>query len=145
EGRVKESKGLADIIQTVNSSLELERVLNVIVEHAVALCGADSGSVYTRDTESGHYQLRSSCNTGASLVDTLSAAAEQLSSSAISQAAALRQRVEIADLAAQPPNAIRTALLAEGFRSVLIIPLLRDDKVLGALVLRRKKPERLAE
>lgn len=145
EGRVKESKGLADIIQTVNSSLELERVLNVIVEHAVALCGADSGSVYTRDAESGHYQLRSSCNTGASLVDTLSAAAEQLSSSAISQAAALRQRVEIADLAAQPPNAIRAALLAEGFRSVLIIPLLRDDKVLGALVLRRKKPERLAE
>ena len=62
EGKVRELDGLANIIQTVNSSLELERVLNVIVDHAVALCGADAGSVYTRDAGSGRYELRSSCN-----------------------------------------------------------------------------------
>lgn len=145
EGRVKQFKGLADIIQTVNSSLELERVLNVIVDHAVALCGADAGSVYTRDAESGHYELRSSCNTSETLVETLRSAGEMLGASAIGQAAALRQRVEIPDLAAEPDNPIRALLLAEGFRSLLAIPLVRDDEVLGALVLRRGKPERLAE
>ncbi len=146
EGKVRELNGLANIIQTVNSSLELERVLNVIVEHAVALCGADAGSVYTRDAVSGRYELRSSCNTSEKLVETLSSAGELMGNTgAIRQAEALRQRVEIADLAAEPPSALRAALLAEGFRSLLVIPLVRDDKVLGVLVLRRKKPEPLAE
>jgi class 3 adenylate cyclase len=146
EGKVRELNGLTNIIQTVNSSLELERVLNVIVEHAVALCGADAGSVYTRDAVSGRYELRSSCNTSEKLVETLSSASELMGNTgAIRQAEALRRRVEIADLAAEPPSALRAALLAEGFRSLLVIPLVRDDKVLGVLVLRRKKPEPLAE
>jgi class 3 adenylate cyclase len=146
EGKVRELNGLANIIQTVNSSLELERVLNVIVEHAVALCGADAGSVYTRDAASGRYELRSSCNTSEKLVETLRSAGELMASSGtFRQAETWRQRVEIADLAAEPVSALHAALLAEGFRSLLVIPLVRDDKVLGVLVLRRKKPEPLAE
>jgi class 3 adenylate cyclase len=144
EGRVKEFKGLAETIQTVNSSLDLERVLNVIVDHAVALCGADAGSVYTRNAASGHYELRSSCNMSEQLVKILRSAGELLSTGAIGQIAAPCRRVEIPDLAAEAPNAVGAALIAEGFRSLLVIPLLRDDKVLGALVLRRKKSERLA-
>jgi class 3 adenylate cyclase len=145
EDRVKEFKGLADTIQTVNSSLDLEHVLNVIVDHAVALCGADAGSVYTRDAASGRYELRSSCNTDEKLVATLSSGGELLGAAAIGQATGPCRRVEIPDLAAEPPSAVGAALLAEGFRSLLVIPLLRDDQVLGALVLRRRKPERLAE
>ena len=145
EGRVKEFKGLADIIQTVNSSLDLERVLKVIVDHAVALSGTDAGSVYTRDAASGRYELRSSCNTGEKLVAILRSAGELLGTGAIGNATAPCRRVEIPDIAAESPSAVGTALLAEGYRSLLVIPLLRDDKVIGALVLRRKKPERLAE
>jgi len=145
EGRVRELNGLANIIQTLNSSLELEHVLNVIVEHAVTLCGADAGSIYTRDAL-GRYELRGSCNTSTKLVETLRSAGELLGSTdAIRQAEALSQRVEIADLASAPSSALNGALLAEGFRSLLIVPLFRDDKTLGALVLRRKKPEPLAE
>ncbi len=145
EGRVRELNGLANIIQTVNSSLELEHVLNVIVEHAVALCGADAGSIYTRDAL-GRYELRGSCNTSINLVEILRSASELLGNTdTIRKAEALRQRVEIADLASAPGSALREALLAEGFRSLLIVPLLRDDKILGALVLRRKKQEPLAE
>jgi adenylate cyclase len=146
EGRVRELNGLANIIQTVNSSLELERVLNVIVEHAVALCGADAGSVYTRDAVSGRYELRSSCNTSEKLMETLSSASELSGSTGtIREAGALRQRVEIPDLAVEPASAVHAALLAEGFRSLLVIPLVRDDNDLGVLVLSRKKPEPLAE
>jgi adenylate cyclase len=146
ECKVRELNGLANIVQTVNSSLELERVLNVIVEHAVALCGADAGSVYTRDAVSGRYELRSSCNTSEKLVEALRSAGELLGSTGtFRQAETWRQRVEIADLAAAPVSALRAALLAEGFRSLLVIPLVRDDEVLGVLVLRRKKPEAWAE
>src|SRR5690242_5602751 len=47
ERSVQELKGLGDIIQAVNSSLELAHVLKVIVDQAVGLCGADAGSIYT--------------------------------------------------------------------------------------------------
>jgi len=107
EGRVRELNGLANIIQTVNSSLELEHVLNVIVEHAVALCGADAGSIYTRDAR-GRYELRGSCNTSTKLVETLRSAGELLGNSdTVRQAEASRQRVEIADLASAPGSALR--------------------------------------
>jgi class 3 adenylate cyclase len=123
----------------------LEHVLSVIMEHAVALCGADAGSIYTRDA-GGRYDLRGCCNTSTELVETLRSAGEiPASTDGIKQVEALRQRVEITDLAEEPSNAVRRALLAEGFRYLLIIPLLRDDKILGVLVLRRKRPGPLGE
>ena len=145
ERSVQELKGLGDIIQAVNSSLELAHVLKVIVDHAVGLCGADAGSIYTRDPASGWYELRGSCNTSEKLIETLSSAGELLGTTVIGQAAAQRRPVEIRDLAGQPHSPLRKSLLAEGFRSLLVVPLVRDDEVLGALVVRRKTKEPLAE
>ncbi|MGA8757483.1 MAG: adenylate/guanylate cyclase domain-containing protein [Stellaceae bacterium] len=145
KGRIRELDGLTNIIETVNSSLELEHVLGVIVEHSVALCGADAGSIYVRDA-AGRYELRGSCNTSAELVETLRSAGELLgNTNAIRQAETSRHRVEITDLASEPSSVWRRGLLAEGFRSLLIVPLLRGDKILGALVLRCKRPEPLQE
>jgi hypothetical protein len=119
EGRIRELNGFTNIIQTVNSSLDLEHVLSVIVEHSVALCGADAGSIYVRDA-AGRYDLRGSCNTSVELVETLRSAGELLgNTNAIRKAEASGHRVEITDLAAEPSSAWRRALLAEGFRSLL--------------------------
>ena len=44
-----------------------------------------------------------------------------------------------ADLLARgPDDPVRAVLLREGFKSALAVPLLRDDRILGALVIRRK-------
>jgi class 3 adenylate cyclase len=144
ERSVQELKGFGDIIQAVNSSLKLEHVLQVIVDRAVGLCGADAGSIYTLDLSSDTYELRGSCNTSERLVAILSSAGESLGATIVGQAVAQRRRMEVRDLTAQPESPLREALLAEGFRSILVLPLVRDEEVLGALVVRRKTKEELA-
>ena len=134
-----------DIMQVVNSSTKLEHVLQVIVDRAVGLCGADAGSIYTIDPSSGTYELRGSCNTSERLVEILRSAGEILGTTIVGQAVAQRRRMEAHDLAGQPDSPLRQALVAEGFRSVLVLPLVRGDDVLGALVVRRKTEEQLAE
>jgi class 3 adenylate cyclase len=145
ERSVQELKGFSDIIQAVNSSLKLGHVLQVIVDRAVDLCGADAGSIYTIDPSNGAYELRGSCKTSETLVEVLRSAGEFLGATIVGQAAAQRRRMEIRDLAGQPDTPLRQALAAEGFRSVLVLPLVRDDEVLGALTVRRKTDEQLEE
>jgi class 3 adenylate cyclase len=134
-----------DIIQVVNSSSKLEHVLQVIVECAVGLCGADAGSIYTIDPSSGTYELRGSCNTSDRLVEILRSSGEILGTTIVGQAVAQRRRVDFFDLEGQPDSPLRQALVAEGFRSLVVLPLVRDDEALGALVVRRKTKEQLAE
>ena len=145
ERSVQELKGFSDIIQTVNSSLKLEHVLQVIVDRAVGLCGADAGSIYTIDPASGTCELRGSCNTSERLDEILRSAGELLGATIVGQAVAQRRRMEVRDLAGQPDSLLRQALVTEGFRSVVVLPLVRGDEVLGALTVRRKTDEQLAE
>ena len=145
ERSVEELKGFGDVIQAVNSSLELEHVLKVIVDRAVGLCGADAGSIYTLDAASGSYELRGSCNTSEQLIEVLRSAGETFGTTIVGQAAAQRRRMEIRDLAGPPDTPLRRALVGEGFRSILVIPLIRDDQVLGALIIRRRTEEQLGE
>ena len=57
----------------------------------------------------------------------------------IGAAAAQRKPVQIADIQTirRPVNDI---ILREGFRGILVMPLLRPDHIVGALVVRRKQP-----
>src|SRR6185295_16367499 len=53
------------------------------------------------------------------------------------RAVQLREPVQIADLAEMRNMPLRDATLAAGYRSVLIVPLVRAQRVFGALVLNR--------
>jgi signal transduction histidine kinase len=55
-------------------------------------------------------------------------------------ATAQRVPVQIADLRNEPPNPLIDLILAAGFRAVLVIPLIRPDRAVGALVVRRRAP-----
>ena len=49
----------------------------------------------------------------------------------------------VADIAAAPRTPILTACLRDGWKSLLAVPLTRDDRILGALVVRRRTHGRL--
>src|SRR5262249_8489208 len=59
---------------------------------------------------------------------------------AIGEAAAQRKPVQIADLRDEPPSPIIELVLRSGYRALLIVPLVGPDRVVGALVVRRKRP-----
>src|SRR5262249_36975549 len=60
------------------------------------------------------------------------------SETAMSEAAARRAPVQLADLAERPSTPLRDASLASGFRAALIVPLVGPERLLGALVLQRR-------
>jgi len=51
-----------------------------------------------------------------------------------------RRPVQIPDVRNEPQTPMNAIILREGYRAVLVMPLLRPDRIVGALVVRRKKP-----
>jgi hypothetical protein len=58
----------------------------------------------------------------------------------IGQAASQRAPLQIADLQQEPASEILELVVRAGYRTVLIVPLLGAERIVGALVVRRKRP-----
>src|SRR5262249_22451630 len=55
---VEELRALGEVSQAVNSTLELETVLNTIVAKATQLSGTEAGAIYVHDDEKNEFALR---------------------------------------------------------------------------------------
>jgi signal transduction histidine kinase len=142
EQRVGELQALGEVGQALSSSLDLPTVLTTIVANATRLSGADGGVVYEYDDADGVFVLRASHQAPDDLVSALQAARLRLGEGVVGRAGAAREPFEVADVEASDLFAprLRNLLLAHGHRSVLAVPLLRDDHVLGGLVMARRVP-----
>jgi signal transduction histidine kinase/CheY-like chemotaxis protein len=133
-------RALGEVSQAVNSSLDLQRVLTTIVTHAVDLSGTDGGAIYEFDEAAQEFQLRATHGMSAQLIETIREAHIRLGETIIGQAAVRRAPVQTPDIHEQPRSALAAALDRESFRALLAVPLLREEQVLGALVVRRTAP-----
>jgi signal transduction histidine kinase/DNA-binding response OmpR family regulator len=132
-------RGLGEVTQAVNSTLDLETVLSTIVAKAVALSGTDVGVIYVCDEAEQAFHLRASYG----LSEELAALIEDQylgMSDAIRQATRDRKPQQMVDVGDEPPSPVREAARRAGFRARLVVPLTNADKVVGALVVRRKQP-----
>src|SRR6516225_9088628 len=55
-------------------------------------------------------------------------------------AAIQRKPIQVPDIRNEPASALNEIVFAEGYRSILIVPMLRPDNIVGGLVVRRKTP-----
>ena len=136
---VGELRALGEVSQAVNTSLDLETVLNTIVAKAVDLSGTDAGTIYEFDEASQEFQLRSTFGMDDALIAAIKDRHIHLGEAGIGQAAVQRAPVQIADLRAEA-SPILDVVVRAGFRALLIVPLLGADRIVGALVVRRKEP-----
>jgi GAF domain-containing protein len=60
--------------------------------------------------------------------------------SVVGRAALSREAVQVSDIQELPADSLRAALERAGFRALLAVPLLREERIVGALVVRRKAP-----
>jgi signal transduction histidine kinase len=136
---VEELRALGEVTQAVNSTLDLETVLSTIVAKAVQLSGTEGGVIYVFDELEQLFRLRATYGFSE---DLIAAVQEQHlgASDAIRQATQARQPQEIADIRDEPPSPVREIAVRAGYRARLIVPLVSVDKVVGALVIRRKQP-----
>jgi signal transduction histidine kinase len=132
-------QALGEVTQAVNSTLELETVLSTIVAKAVQLSGTEAGVIYVFDEREQAFHLRATYG----LSEELIAAIENQyvgTSDAIRQATQDRKPQQIADVRDEPPSPLREIAMRAGYRARLIAPLIDADKVVGALVVRRRQP-----
>jgi signal transduction histidine kinase len=136
---VEELRALGEVTQAVNSTLDLQTVLDTIVAKAVQLSGTEVGAIYVFDEVQQLFRLQATYG----LSEELIAAIEDQhigASDAIRQLTQDRQPQEIADIRDEPPSPLREIAMRAGYRARLTVPLVGTDKVVGALVIRRKQP-----
>jgi signal transduction histidine kinase/CheY-like chemotaxis protein/putative methionine-R-sulfoxide reductase with GAF domain len=143
---VEELQALGAVSQAVSSSLDLDSVLDSIVSHAVQLTGADAGTIYEYDEAAARFDLRVTHGMTHDHIEALRAAAPRLGEGAVGRAVAALEPVEIPDVTA--PGAYDTRLqdvtVGAGFRALLAVPLTRESRIIGGLVVRRRQPGRFA-
>lgn len=140
--RTQELTALGEVSQLVNSTLDLSQVLSTIVHHAVDLSGADGGAIYEYDEAAQAFRLRATERFGDDLTEKLRGISLRLGEGAVGRAGEMGEAVQIEDIAVEGSyrGALREILLAEGFRSVLAVPLRADGRLLGGLVVASKVP-----
>jgi signal transduction histidine kinase len=136
---VAELRALGEVSQAVNSTLDLETMLNTIVTKAVQLSGTDAGAIYVYDEQQRTFQLRSPYGMSQELIAALKG--QRIGGEdPVGQAARQRSTVQVADFSNEPSTPVQELILKAGYRALLVVPLVGPDKVLGALVVRRKQP-----
>src|SRR5450759_1500697 len=137
---VDELRALGEVSQAVNSTLDLETVLTTIVGRAVPLSRTDAGAIYVFDEERKEFRLHATYGMSEAMIAAITGRQIGLGDANIAAATAQRKPIQVSDIRNEPASPVNEIILREGYRSILIIPLLRPDHIVGALVVRRKVP-----
>jgi GAF domain-containing protein len=139
---VGELRALGEVGQAVSSTLELETVLTTIVSRAVQLSGTYAGIIYEYDEALEELHLRASYRMEEELVEAYRAAPLRLGQGATGRAATTRMPVPVVDLLNEPELGaprIRPILAQLGYQSLLAVPLLLEQRIMGALTVYRRE------
>jgi GAF domain-containing protein len=139
---VGELKALGEVGQAVSSTLDLQTVLSTIVRHAVQLSRTDGGVVYEYNEAAEEFHLRASHLMEAEVVEALQATPVRPGQGATGRAATMRAPVQLPDILNEQEfsgSKIRPIFARLGYQSVLAVPLLREERIMGALTVWRKQ------
>lgn len=118
------------------TTFELQPVLESVVESAIRLCQADQGFIFR--LEGGRYHLAADfCAPPAFREFQLRNPIPPDRGSLAGRVALERRPIHIPDVLADPEYRWRESIRLGGFRSMLVVPILRDDKATGVFVLWR--------
>jgi signal transduction histidine kinase len=138
---VEELKALGEVSQAVNSTIDLQVVLTTIVTRASALSGSEGGIIYEFDEANQSFHVRAAHRISSTHLEALRKAPIRIGEGALGRAAATQAPCQVADIHRDRLFAalqVRDVLVEVGFRSLLAIPLLRESRLLGGLVVYRR-------
>jgi signal transduction histidine kinase/HAMP domain-containing protein len=137
---VEELQALGEVSQAVSSTLDLQKVLATIVAHAVELSETESGAIYEYDETNERFELRATHRMSEELIQAIRRAPVHLGETALGWAGVRREAVQIPDILEEPNYPLRQIIERDGLRALLAVPLLREDRLIGGLVVRRRAP-----
>jgi two-component system, NtrC family, sensor kinase len=137
---VGELRALGDVSQALSSTLDVDAVLDTIVTRANDLIGADGCTIFEYDEASEQFHLRATRNLERRLVELARGTPLGKAEGILGRLANSREAVQVADITVGYRSPISDALIEEGYRSIVAVPLIRDDHLIGALTMNRKVP-----
>ena len=143
--KVEELEALREVAEAVNSSLDVDNVLSTIAMHSVELSATDGGSIMEYVESERCFMVRSVYRTAPAVVDRLRAIRIHLEETLVGRAAKERRPIAVPDLGAIDLDPHLQILYDAGWRSVVIVPLLREGQIVGSLVVRRKRTGAFSE
>jgi signal transduction histidine kinase len=137
---VGELRALGEVSQAINTSLELNTVLSTIVSKAVELSSTDAGAIYVYDRGNGEFQLSATFGMSKELIVAIRHQHLREEHFQLDLESKKPATLQITDLRDATPSPINDIILRAGYRALLIVPLVGQEHVVGALVVRRKQP-----
>jgi PAS domain S-box-containing protein len=138
---VDELTATSDVLKIISrSSVDLEKVLDTLAETVARLCRADHVGVHRRFDEK--YRQVASCGLSEeqkALFDTHPFAADR--GTCTGRVALERRAVHIPDVLEDPEYTFREGQKLAGYRTMLGIPLLRGDALIGIFAINRTRVE----
>ncbi|HEU4371111.1 MAG TPA: GAF domain-containing protein, partial [Methylomirabilota bacterium] len=137
---VGELEALGEVGRAISSTLDLETVLATVVSRANELAETDGGAIYEFDEATRAFRLRATDRFPEEFVAVLRTTTMVYGEGAIGRAAATRAPIQVPDVTDTDAytSRVRDALLRFGYRSLLAVPLVSEDEVVGALVVNRR-------
>jgi transcriptional regulator with GAF, ATPase, and Fis domain len=120
---------------------DVEPVFAVMLEKAVRICDAGFGNIYRWDGEALH--LVAAHNTPPAFAEDRAQRPETLRNAYISRMVATKSVVHVSDLKAERSylehriSAAVAAVELGGVRAFLLVPMLKEDELIGAIILNR--------
>ena len=136
---VAELEALGQVGQAVSSSLDLQTVLRTILNHACEMSDSGGGAIYVLDEARGVFDLEAGYNMSDELIAAVREHPIRLGDALVGQSAERREAIQIEDLTKVAAHPLFEMHLRAGVRALLAVPLLHQDEVIGALVVRRKR------
>ena len=145
----EERAAISEVLRVISSSPgDLQPVFAAMLENAVRICGAKFGNLWLYDGES--FRIGATYGAPPAYVEYLRRAGpfradERVGIGGLAQT---RQTYQVADVAAQPTHndKLRVATIdLAGARTVLGVPMLKDGKVVGSIVIYRREVQPFTE
>src|SRR4029077_6353302 len=139
--------GTSEVLRVISSSPgELEPVFEAMLENAVRICGAKFGGLFRAEGDA--YRTVSLHGAPPSLVEERrrNPMFRPGPKTALGRAVALKQAVQIPDVQAEegyfdpvPGKSVPGVARLAGARTVLAVPMLKDNAVIGAIIIYRQE------
>jgi GAF domain-containing protein len=139
---LQQQTATSEVLRVISSSPgELQPVFEAILDNATRICAADFGSMLLY--EGGSFRRVAHHNVPEAFARDLRSAVPPDDVPTLARLVATRQVMHVEDLAVESPHE-RIAVLG-GARTLLIVPLLKDDELLGAIGIYRTEVRPFAD
>jgi signal transduction histidine kinase len=134
---LEETRALGEVMQAAGSSLDLQEVLDTVIRHAVKLSHSDGGGIFEYTPSTRAFVAVARCGLGQEFVDLIAATPVDPTEGAVARSIRQTKPWQIPDVETAHQYMFREAMLAEGYRGLMAVPIPSPDVIRGIVVYRR--------